>query len=135
MSSPGRAKVNRSGMSGDFSGWLKDEVMGRPSRCPRELRERVVRSVVELMEQGVSPSEFVAIRAIAGRLGIGSPATLRKWVRRAEIDRGTRPGRTTTELAGIREPKENAELRRAKRFSRRRRLSSTYLADDVGCHA
>jgi transposase len=60
------------------------------------------------------PSEFEAIRSIAAKLGIGSPETLRKWVRRAEIDGGTRPGKTSEEIAEIRElKKEVAELRRA----------------------
>jgi transposase len=88
--------------------------MARPSKYPRELRERAVRAVVESVAQGEYPSEFEAIRTIAGQLGIGSPETLRKWVRRAEIDGGTRPGKTTEELAEIRElKKEVAELRRA----------------------
>jgi transposase len=70
--------------------------------------------VAESVAAGKYPSEFVAIRSIAVRLGIGSPETLRKWVRRAEIDGGSRPGKTTQELAEIRElKKENAELRRA----------------------
>ena len=86
--------------------------MARPSKYPRELRERAVRLVFESKDE--YPSEFQAIRAIAGKLGLGSPETLRKWVRRAEVDGGTRPGKTTAELAEIRElKKENAELRRA----------------------
>jgi transposase len=88
--------------------------MARPSKYPRELRERAVRMVAESVATGEHPSEFVAIRSIAARLGIGSPETLRKWVRRAEIDGGIRPGKTTAELAEIRDlKKENAELRRA----------------------
>jgi transposase len=88
--------------------------MARPSKYPRELRERAVRTVTESVAQGEYPSEFEAIRTIAARLGIGSPETLRKWVRRAEIDGGSRPGKTTQELAEIRAlKKENAELRRA----------------------
>ena len=68
--------------------------MARPSKYPSELRERAVRMVVGV--QGPSTaSEFEAIRSIAGKLGIGSPETLRKWVRRAEIDGGHRPGKTT----------------------------------------
>jgi transposase len=60
------------------------------------------------------PSEFEAIRVIASKLGIGSSETLRKWVRRAEIDGGQRPGKSSDEIAEIRElKKENAELRRA----------------------
>jgi len=70
--------------------------------------------VAESMAQGQYPSEFEAIRTIASKLGVGSPETLRKWVRQAEVDGGTRPGKTTAEIAEIRElKKENAELRRA----------------------
>jgi transposase len=88
--------------------------MARPSKYPRELRERAVRLVAESVANGDYPSEFEAIRTIAGKLGIGSAETLRKWVRRAEIDGGSRPGKTTAEIAEIRELKrENAELRRA----------------------
>ncbi|WP_153505593.1 transposase [Cumulibacter manganitolerans] len=88
--------------------------MARPSKYPRELRERAVRVVMESVAQGEYPSEFEAIRTIARQLGIGSPETLRKWVRRAEIDQGTRPGRTTEELAEIRERKKKvSELERA----------------------
>ena len=86
--------------------------MARPSKYPRELRERAVRMVFESKDD--YPSEFEAIRVIAGKLGIGSTETLRKWVRRAEVDGGTRPGKTSAELAEIRDlKKENAELRRA----------------------
>ena len=88
--------------------------MARPSKYPRELRERAVRAVAESVAQGGYPSEFEAIRTVAGQLGIGSPETLRKWVRRAEVDGGTRAGKTTEEIAEIRElKKEVAELRRA----------------------
>jgi transposase len=88
--------------------------MARPSKYPRELRERAVRAVAESVAQGEYPTEFQAIRAIAGQLGLGSPETLRKWVRQAEVDRGTRPGKTTEEIAEIRELKKKvAELERA----------------------
>jgi transposase len=60
------------------------------------------------------PSEWPAIVAVADKLGIGTAETLRKWVRRAEVDAGTRPGLSTEENAEIRRLKrENAELRRA----------------------
>ncbi|HIY67623.1 MAG TPA: transposase [Candidatus Agrococcus pullicola] len=66
--------------------------MVRPSKYPRELRGRAVRMVTESLANDDYPSEFEAIRTIAVNLGIGSPETLRKWVRRAEIDGGQRPG-------------------------------------------
>jgi transposase len=86
--------------------------MSRPSSYPRELRESAIRMVVETRPD--YPSEFEAIKSIAKKLGIGSPETLRKWVRRSEIDTGQRPGVTSEESEKIKElKKENAELRRA----------------------
>jgi len=86
--------------------------MARPSKYPKELRERAVGLVME--SQADYPSEFEAIRSVALKLGIGSPETLRKWVRRAEIDGGRRPGVTSEESAQLKAlKKENAELRRA----------------------
>ncbi len=58
----------------------------RGSNYPPELRERAVRMVAEV--QADYPSEWAAIGAVASKLGIGSTETLRKWVRRAEVDAG-----------------------------------------------
>lgn len=86
--------------------------MGRPSKYSPEFRERAVRLVIEQRDEYAS--EFEAIRSIAAKLGVGSAETLRKWVRRAEIDSGARPGLTTAEHEQIKALKrENAELRRA----------------------
>src|SRR3954468_6034066 len=86
--------------------------MARPSKYLAAGRERAVRLALESKSE--YPSEFEAIRSIAAKLGIGSPETLRKWVRRAEIDGGQRPGKTSDDIAEIRElKKEVAELRRA----------------------
>lgn len=86
--------------------------MGRPSKYSPEFRQRAVRLVLEQRQD--YPSEFEAIRSIAAKLGIGSAETLRKWVRRAEIDIGARPGVTTAESEQLKAlKKENAELRRA----------------------
>ena len=86
--------------------------MGRPSSYPRELRDRAVRMVLETRAEYAT--EFAAIVSVAGKLGIGSPETLRKWVRRAEVDAGQRPGVTSEESEQIKALKrENAELRRA----------------------
>lgn len=72
--------------------------MARPSKYPQELRERAVRAVTQSVEQGEYPILFEAIRTIAGKLGIGSAETLRKWIRQAEVDGGTRAGKTTEEV-------------------------------------
>lgn len=86
--------------------------MARSSSYPRELRERAVRMVLD--SRAEYSSEWVAITSIAAKLGIGSAETLRKWVRRAEIDTGARSGLTSEESAQLKAlKKENAELRRA----------------------
>ena len=86
--------------------------MARPTKYPRELRERAIRLVFDTKHE--YSSEFEAITSIATKLKIGSAETLRKWVRQAEVDGGSRPGRTSEELAEIKELKrEVAELRRA----------------------
>src|SRR5215207_6064103 len=81
-------------------------------RYPQELRERAVRLVFEGRDE--YESEWAAIESIATKLGIGSSETVRKWVRRAEVDAGQRPGVTMQESAEVRKLRaENRELRRA----------------------
>ena len=67
--------------------------MARKSPYPAEMRARAVRMVGEVRPN--YDNEYAAIKAVAARLSIGSAETLRKWVRRAEVDAGTRPGITT----------------------------------------
>lgn len=86
--------------------------MGRPSKYPDELRERAVRMVAEVRPQ--YPSQWSAITAVAGMLGIGTAETLRTWIRRSEVDAGLKPGissQMAEENKALR--KEIAELRRA----------------------
>jgi transposase len=86
---------------------------GRTStRYPAELRERAVRMVVEIRPD--HESEWAAMTQVATLLGVGTPETIRKWCRQAEVDGGRRPGVTTEESAELRRlRRENAELKRA----------------------
>jgi transposase len=86
--------------------------MGRVSKYPEELRERAVRMVAEVRPQ--YPSQWAAITAVAGMLGIGTPETLRTWIRRSEVDTGQRPG-MTSQMA-----EENKALAAQQRNSRAR---------------
>lgn len=64
------------------------------------------------------PSQWAAIGAVAGKLGIGTAETVRKWVLRAKIDSGARPGLTSEQAAEVtRLKRENTELRRANETS------------------
>ena len=92
----------------------KDGVMpGSTSRrYPPELRERAVRMVAEV--RASHATEWAAMRAVSELLGIGTTETVRKWVRQAEIDDGSRPGVSTEESGELKRLKrENAELKRA----------------------
>ncbi|MFE4333737.1 hypothetical protein ACFRQM_31190 [Streptomyces sp. NPDC056831] len=73
--------------------------MARPSQYPLELRRRAVRMVAEVRDDHVN--ETTALQAVTEKLGIGSRETLRNWVKRHEIDAGTRPGTTTEESAQL----------------------------------
>ncbi len=80
-------------------------------RFSKEQKDKAVRLVVEATPQ--HESEWAAIESVAAKIG-ASAETVRKWVRRAEIDAGQRPGMTSEEHAEIKRLKrENAELRRA----------------------
>jgi transposase len=97
------------------------------SNYPPELRVRAVRMVAEV--KGDYPSEWAAIAAVAAKLGIGSSETLRKWVRRAQVDAGERAGVSSEERAEIKALKrENAELRRANEILK---AASTFFAAEL----
>jgi len=71
------------------------------------------------------PSQWQAVVSIATKIGC-TPETLRKWVRRAEVDLGRREGVTSDERARIKElERESRELRRANEVLRK---ASAYFA-------
>jgi transposase len=86
---------------------------GRTStRYPVELRERAVRMVTEIRAD--HESEWAAMTQVSQLLGVGTPETVRKWCRQAQVDAGKRPGVSTEEAAELKRLKrENAELKRA----------------------
>jgi transposase len=103
-------------------------VAGRFANYPPELRERAVRMVAEVRPE--YPSDWPAIKAVAARLGIGSAETLRTWVRRAEVDGGTRPGVTSEESAEVR--KLRAEVRELRRANEILKAASAFFAAEPG---
>lgn len=103
--------------------------MAKGTRFPREVRERAVRMVLE--HRAEYPNEWSAIVSIAGKFG-AAPETVRKWVRQAEIDDGSRPGTTSAEAERIRElQREVKELRRANEILK---AASAFFARELDPH-
>ena len=102
--------------------------MAGRSPYPLVMMERAVRMVGEVRES--YGNEYAAIKAVAARLGVGSAETVRKWVRRAQVDAGERPGLTSEEKAEIKTLKQEvAELRRANAILRE---ASAFFAAELG---
>jgi transposase len=97
--------------------------MSRRIRYSQEVRDRAVRMVIE--HEGDYASQWETIRSIAEKIGC-SPESLRKWLRRTEVDSGSRSGVTSDERARTKDlEKENRELRRANEILRK---ASAYFA-------
>jgi transposase len=93
------------------------------TRYSQEVRERAVRLVFE--HGAEHSSEWAAIQSIAAKIGC-SAETLRNWVRRAQVDTGSREGVTSEERVRVKElERENRELRRANEILRK---ASAYFA-------
>jgi len=92
-------------------------------RYSPEVRERAVRMLFE--HQGEYNSQWAALNSIAGKIGC-TAETLRKWVRQAEINQGSRNGLTTSEREKLKQlERENRELKRANEILRK---ASAYFA-------
>jgi len=84
--------------------------MAKTQNYSAETRGKAVRLVRE--HAGDYESEFAAMKAVAGRLGM-SAETVRKWVRQAAVDEGKTAGVTMEEAAQVRALRRKvAELER-----------------------
>ena len=97
--------------------------MKKTNKFSPEVRERAVRLVQQL--RGEYPSLWSAIESIAPKIGC-VPQTLNEWVKRAEVDAGTREGVTTAEAQRVKDlEREVKELRRANEILK---LASAFFA-------
>lgn len=97
--------------------------MRKSTKFSPEVRERAVRMVQE--HRGEYPSLWAAIESIAPKIGC-VPQTLNEWVRRDEVDAGTRQGVTTAEHERVKALEhEVKELRRANEILK---LASAFFA-------
>jgi transposase len=88
-----------------------------------EVRERAVRMVLE--HAGEYPSRWAAVSSVAAKIGCNA-ATLHEWVKRREIDQGTRGGVPTDVAEKMKAlEREIRELRQANEILRK---ASAYFA-------
>jgi transposase len=88
-----------------------------------EVRERAVRMVLD--HAGGYPSRWAAVSSVAAKIGCNA-ATLHEWVKRREVDQGTRAGVPTDVAEKIKTmEREIRELRQANEILRK---ASAYFA-------
>ena len=97
--------------------------MNKTNKFSPEVRERAVRMVQE--HRGEYPSLWAVVESMAPKIGC-SAHTLLEWVRRDEVDAGTRPGVSSAEAQRIKDlEREVKELRRANEILK---LASAFFA-------
>jgi transposase len=97
-----------------------------PKQYPTEVRQRAVRLVLEHRDD--YDTEYAAIRSIGAKCNVGAE-TLRKWVRQAEIDAGTRPGVSSEESVELR--RLRAEVRELRRANEILKAASAFFAAEL----
>lgn len=91
--------------------------MKQQNRYSPEVREWTVRMVFD--HEGEYDSQWSAIVSISSKIGCAAE-TLRRWVRRTEIDQGWRGGRPSEDRSRIKElEREDRELRRVNEILRK----------------
>ena len=98
---------------------------GRPTtrRYSEEEKAQAVRLVRQLRRE--LGTEHGTVQRVADQLGYGVE-TVRKWVKRADVDEGVKPGRSTADAARIKELEQrNRELERTNQILRK---ASAYFA-------
>ena len=97
--------------------------MNKSNKFSPEVLERAVRMVQEhRMEY---PSLWTAVESIAPKIGC-VPQKLLEWVKREEVDSGTRPGVNSAEAQRVKDlEREVKELRRANEILK---LASAFFA-------
>jgi len=97
-----------------------------PKRIDEQVKARAVRLVTDHLAE--YPTETAALAAVAAQLGV-SRESVRRWVAQAHVDAGTREGRTSDELAEIKELK--AKVRRLESDNAILKAATVFFAGEL----
>src|SRR5699024_264405 len=101
-------------------------MLDMPKKIDDELKARAVRLVTEHRQE--YPTLTAACQAAARKVGVGKES-VRRWVRQAEVDAGDREGRTSEELAEIKELK--ARIRRLESDNQILKEATVFFAGEL----
>ena len=99
-----------------------------PKQYPPEIRQKAVRLVAAVMEEDSVLTEYEAIRRVAAKMHVAEE-TVRRWLRKAQVDAGERTGTTSAEHAEIRRLKR--ELAEACRANEILKAASAFFAAEL----
>jgi transposase len=97
-----------------------------PKKIDEQLKTRAVRLVTDHQQE--YPTLTAACEAVARQVGVGKES-VRRWVRQAEVDGGQREGKTSEELAEIRELK--AKVRRLEEDNAILKSATVFFAGEL----
>src|SRR5699024_5330067 len=101
-------------------------MLDMPKKIDNELKARAVRLVTENQQE--YPNLTAACEAAGRKVGVGKES-VRRWVRQAEVDSGDRQGRTSEELAEIKELK--ARIRRLESDNQILKEATVFFAGEL----
>jgi len=97
-----------------------------PKRIDEQVKARVVRLVTEHLDE--YPTATAAMTAVAAQEGVARES-VRRWVAQAQVDAGTRQGRTSAELAEIKDLK--AKVRRLESDNAILKAATVFFAGEL----